>query len=141
MIAQPQLSRRGEAYGVEALDVDGMDLVSMYQASAGAVHRARGGGGPTLLVADTYRYLGHMAGDTEIYRSASEVEDWSLKDPIELLCTRLADAGLLDPEMLCRLEKEISDEVAAAEQVARMSPHPAIELAFQDVAAGSEVRQ
>ena len=35
-----------------------------------AVARARAGEGPTLIVADCYRFEGHHVGDTEVYRTA-----------------------------------------------------------------------
>lgn len=133
MIAQPVLSRRGEAYGVPSVDVDGMDLEAVHAASAEAVARARDGEGPSFIVADTYRYLGHMAGDTEIYRSADEVTRWQDRDPIELLRRRLTDAGVLDDAAWGAMQAEVAAEVEAAEQFARQSPFPAVETAFTDV--------
>src|SRR5688572_19827060 len=56
MVAQPEIRRRGEAYGVPSFDVDGMDVEAVANAAAEAVARARAGAGPTFLVADTYRY-------------------------------------------------------------------------------------
>ena len=43
--------------------VDGNDVDAVADAVGDAVARARGGGGPTLIEAVTYRWFGHYAGD------------------------------------------------------------------------------
>ncbi|HHG6298058.1 TPA: thiamine pyrophosphate-dependent dehydrogenase E1 component subunit alpha, partial [Streptococcus pneumoniae] len=94
MVAQTDLAQRGEAYGVPSFSGDGMNLREVYELASSAVDRARAGEGPTFLVFDTYRYLGHMAGDTEIYRSAEEVEAAKAHDPIDRLLSELIEADV-----------------------------------------------
>jgi len=53
------VAERGAAYRMPASVVDGQDAVAVYEATAGAVARARSGDGPTLLEAKTYRFLEH----------------------------------------------------------------------------------
>lgn len=133
MVAQRQLSQRGQAYGVPSVDVDGMDVLEVYNAAKEAVARARSGAGPTLIVADTYRYLGHMVDDTEMYRSAAEVEEWRSKDPIERLARRLIEANLLSPEQRDDIERGEVKAIDEAERFAKQSAFPSPELAFTDV--------
>ncbi|QIM17248.1 thiamine pyrophosphate-dependent dehydrogenase E1 component subunit alpha [Leucobacter insecticola] len=135
MVAQPDLSRRGEAYGVPSFNGDGMNLPEVFALTDAAVSRARAGEGPTLLVFDTYRYLGHMAGDTEIYRSADEVETAKKNDPIANLLEQLINAGVVTQEEWETMTKQIFEEVEAAEQFARNSPFPGVSEAFADVYA------
>ncbi|GAA3716211.1 thiamine pyrophosphate-dependent dehydrogenase E1 component subunit alpha [Streptomyces tremellae] len=135
MVAQLRISERGTAYGVPSVDVDGMDLVAVHEAATSAVRRARAGGGPTLIVADTYRYLGHMADDTQIYREPAEVDTWRERDPIAALARRLIAARHLTGDALGRLERDALHAVDAAEAFALASPHPAAESAFRDVYA------
>lgn len=135
MVAQTDLSKRGEAFGVPSVNGDGMDLQEVFEATAAAVARARAGEGPSFLVFDTYRYLGHMAGDTEIYRTPDEVEAAKAKDPIAKLLSRLVDQGVItDAEWEATAER-IVEEVEAAEQFARSSPFPDVSEAFTDVYA------
>lgn len=135
MVAQADLSKRGEAYGVPSVNVDGMDLPAVFEAADAAVRRARAGEGPSFLVFDTYRYLGHMAGDTEIYRSAEEVEAAKANDPITRLLTQLIEQGVITEEEWAATEKRLVEEVEAAEQFARNSPYPERAEAFTDVYA------
>lgn len=135
MVAEPQLSLRGTAYGVHSVDVDGMDVLAVFAEASAAVDRARIGCGPTLLIADTYRYLGHMAGDTEIYRAPSEIHDWEGRDPLTVLQLQLAAAGLATDEELEAVAAQARSVVDEAERFARASPAPPIESAFLDVEA------
>lgn len=135
MVAQPDLSRRGEAYGVPSVNVNGMRLGDVYDAADSAVSRGRAGDGPTLIVADTYRYLGHMAGDTEIYRSADEVQLWKESDPIAHLADSLRSFGLLDDTSWDDIQTLARGVVDDAEEFARNSPYPHPLLATTDVYA------
>lgn len=135
MVAQPDLTKRGEAYGVPSFSGDGMNLQEVYELASAAVARARAGEGPTLLVLDTYRYLGHMAGDTEIYRSAEEVEAAKANDPIDSLLAQLIEQGVITQAEWDTKTEQLFEEVEAAEQFARNSPFPDVSEAFTDVYA------
>ncbi|MFP3579330.1 thiamine pyrophosphate-dependent dehydrogenase E1 component subunit alpha [Arthrobacter sp. SIMBA_036] len=133
MVAQSDLRRRGEAYGVPSIDVDGMDIEAVNKAAASAVARARAGDGPTFIVADTYRYLGHMAGDTEIYRTKEQVEAWKGRDPIASLAARLLAQNVLTQNEIDDISREAAAAVDAAEAFAKASPYPDVADAFTDV--------
>lgn len=135
MVAQPDLSKRGEAYGVPSFNGDGMNLQEVFELATAAVERARAGEGPTLLVLETYRYLGHMAGDTEIYRTKDEVEQAKENDPIEKLLAQLIEQGVITAEQWEARRDELFAEVEEAEQFARNSPFPEAAEAFTDVYA------
>lgn len=135
MVAQPDLSKRGEAYGVPSFNGNGMDLQEVFELATAAVARARAGEGPSFLVLDTYRYLGHMAGDTEIYRTTEEVEAAKSNDPIEKLLAQLIEQGVITAEEWRTVSEELFVEVENAEQFARNSPYPEVSEAFTDVYA------
>jgi TPP-dependent pyruvate/acetoin dehydrogenase alpha subunit len=135
MVAQPDLAKRGEAYGVPSFNGNGMDLQEVFELASAAVDRARAGEGPSLLVLDTYRYLGHMAGDTEIYRTKEEVEAAKSNDPIEKLLAELIEAGVITAEEWEATSQQLFEEVEAAEQFARNSPYPDVSEATTDVYA------
>ena len=62
--------------------VDGMELDQVREAASEAVDLARSGGGPTLIEAVTYRYLGHSKSDANLYRTRDEISEWRERDPI-----------------------------------------------------------
>src|SRR5919199_1839646 len=69
-------------YGIPAHEVDGQDVLAVYEATRQAVERARRLDGPSFLACRTYRYAGHNVGDPEEYRSKDEVAEWRQQDPI-----------------------------------------------------------
>lgn len=73
---------RAAAYGLERVVVDGNDVDAVYETALGALGKAREGGGPSLIEADTYRHGGHSRADPGTYRPQREVEDWLARDPV-----------------------------------------------------------
>ena len=69
---EPRLSARGLGFGIPSWQVDGQDVVAVYLAMQQACEHMRGGGGPTVVEADTYRYFhqnGPFPGSAFGYRS------------------------------------------------------------------------
>jgi pyruvate dehydrogenase E1 component alpha subunit len=77
------LAQKALAYDMPCMQVDGNDLLAVYQATQEALERARSGNGPTLLELVTYRLQMHStADDPKKYRSDEEVAEWKKKDPL-----------------------------------------------------------
>ena len=94
MTAGGDLAGRGRAYGMPGIEVDGNDVLAVYAAHATRPRaRARSGGGPSLIVADTYRFYGHNVGEAIPYRSNAEVEERRKGDPILRYETWLQENG------------------------------------------------
>jgi len=81
--AVKDLAEKGAAYGLPSSSVDGNELNVVFEATAAAVERARGGGGPSFIELVTYRLGAHSSSDDPTrYRDHREVERWLLRDPI-----------------------------------------------------------
>lgn len=131
------LSIRADSYGMPGVTVDGQDVDAVRAATDEAVRRARAGEGPTLLDIITYRYVGHSMSDAPhgTYRTKDEVDQHRNRDPIEVLATRMREAGMLDDDRMAELEADVAAEVADAVQFAEESPEPAPEELWTDVLA------
>ena len=133
------LLARAEAFGVGAVEVDGMDIVAVRDAAAAAVARARAGGGPSMLLARTHRYYGHHVAEFDsAYREEGELERWRAEDPILRLASLLEDRGL-SAEDLATIEKETVAELDGVVERALASPVPAGEQVSAFVYAGTGV--
>ena len=88
-----QLVDRAASYAMAAARVDGNDVVAVRRTAVEAVDRARGGDGPTLIEALTYRWSGHSRSDPAQYRPRGELESWQQRDPIKRLREQLCDEG------------------------------------------------
>ncbi|MGW9046254.1 pyruvate dehydrogenase (acetyl-transferring) E1 component subunit alpha [Streptomyces lydicus] len=99
--AAPSLAHKAVGYGMPGRLVDGNDAPAVHEVLTEAVQRARGGGGPTLIEAVTYRIEAHTnADDATRYRADSEVETWRAHDPIALLEHELEARQLLTEEFV-----------------------------------------
>ncbi|MGR3936700.1 pyruvate dehydrogenase (acetyl-transferring) E1 component subunit alpha [Streptomyces sp. BRA346] len=111
--AAPSLAHKAVGYGMPGRLVDGNDAAAVHQVLGEAVRRARGGGGPTLVEAVTYRIDAHTnADDATRYRSDAEVEAWREHDPVALLEAAMRDRGLLDDDG-ARAVRESAERLAA----------------------------
>jgi len=123
---------RASAYGLERIVVDGNDADAVYGAAAAAIGKARGGGGPSLIEAMTYRYSGHSRADPGKYRPAGELEEWMKRDPIALYRARLLELGT--PEGALReVEKAVQRAVDEATEAAKESPPSPLDVIERDV--------
>jgi TPP-dependent pyruvate/acetoin dehydrogenase alpha subunit len=123
---------RAIAYGLPAEIVDGNDVVAVYDTMRTAVDQARGGEGPTVIEAQTYRHYGHSRADPAKYRPADEVERWMQRDPLRLARDRLTGLGVDEAE-IDAAEARVAQVVEAAVQEARDAPFPDPAQALTDV--------
>jgi 2-oxoisovalerate dehydrogenase E1 component len=121
----PSIAGRAQGYGLPGFEVDGNDVLAVYQAAGKAVARARGGNGPTLLECKTYRFRPHAEGMRDSgYRTHAEVEAWKKRDPIKIFTARLLEQGTAEQAELDRLETEVQQIAEEAATWARQSPMP-----------------
>jgi 2-oxoisovalerate dehydrogenase E1 component len=121
----PTVASRAASYGMPGMDLDGNDILAIHAAAAEAVHRARGGGGPTLLECRTYRTRPHAEGMGDFtYRTREEVEAWKPRCPIVRLRAHLLDAALASERELTALESQVGTVVEAAHRAAENAPWP-----------------
>jgi 2-oxoisovalerate dehydrogenase E1 component alpha subunit len=131
---------RAIGYGIAGLRVDGNDALAVYAAERWAADRARSNAGPTLIEFFTYRGEGHSTSDDpNVYRSAHEREEWPLGDPIERLKAHLIAVGEWTDERHETLERELDEEVKAAQREAEKNGilghglHHPFHTMFEDV--------
>jgi acetoin:2,6-dichlorophenolindophenol oxidoreductase subunit alpha len=123
---------RARAYGLEPLLVDGNDADAVYRVARELVAKARGGGGPSLVEAETYRFSGHSRADPATYRPPGELDAWLKRDPVTLYRSRLLELGLAE-STLRDVEREVQRAVDEATEAARSSPPSPREVIEQDV--------
>jgi pyruvate dehydrogenase E1 component alpha subunit len=122
-----ELWKWASGYGLPSIQVDGMNVLAVYEAMREAVTRARDGGGPTFLEAVCYRFRGHggSGDDTRTgYRGMEERTAWDAVDPVTLHFQYLSGAGLLTTAARDQMSDEIMAEVIDAFAFAIASPNP-----------------
>ncbi|MFJ9114856.1 thiamine pyrophosphate-dependent dehydrogenase E1 component subunit alpha [Streptomyces sp. NPDC102394] len=130
-VARPAADR-APAYGVPGEVVDGNDVVAVRETVAALAERARAGGGPAIVEAETYRHFGHSRADPAAYRPAEEVERWLKHDPLDLARGRLAELGV-EEETVTAADDRARAAVQEAVEAAKNAPPPDPREALTDV--------
>lgn len=131
--AETEFYRRGTAFRIPGMKVNGMDVLEVRQAAEIAFKYVREGNGPVLMELNTYRYRGHSMSDPAKYRTREEVQEQrEHNDPIERLKKELAAAGV-DEDRLKDIDKSIRATVADAADFAEQSPEPDPAELYTDV--------
>jgi len=140
--ASQTLAQKALAHGIRGVQVDGNDVLAVYQITCEALDLARSGGGSTFIECETYRMSDHTtADDARRYRDPEEVEAWKERDPLLrmrrfLEQQRLWSSG--DQEQLeLTLQERINGSVTTMESI----PPPQAEEMFRFTAHSLSSRQ
>ena len=121
----PDVGRRAANYGLPGEEVDGNDVLAVWEASRRAVERARTGGGATLIECKTYRTRSHAEGMGDFtYRTREEVEAWKAKCPIATLKNRLIGGLGFTAGELDAIEASVVVLVRESREKAEAAPPP-----------------
>jgi acetoin:2,6-dichlorophenolindophenol oxidoreductase subunit alpha len=123
---------RAPGYRLPAEVIDGNDVVVVRAAVARAAGRARAGGGPTVLEAQTYRHFGHSRTDPATYRPPGEVAEWLSRDPLTVARTRLEALGV-PAGSVTAADERAAGLVAEAVEQAKQAPPPDAGQALTDM--------
>jgi len=117
-------------FNMQSYQVDGNNVIEVYEASREAVERCRSGNGPVFMEFLTYRYRGHVGPDDNIQgthtdiRPKEELHLWLKKDPILQLEKYLLDNSLMNESTMTEYKKVVSDEINEAVKYAVESKFP-----------------
>ncbi len=132
--AQTELFRRGESFGIQGEQVDGMDVRFVRDAAQRAIEHARSGKGPYILEMMTHRYRGHSMSDPAKYRSRDEVSTMRAeRDPIDQVKKRILDNKYASEDDLKQIEKQVRAIVNEAAEFATNGKEPAPSELYTDV--------
>merc|ERR1711977_453103 len=132
---EPCIYKKGPAFGMPGVLVDGMDVMAVRKVAEEAIARARRGDGPTLIECETYRYRGHSLADPDELRKPEEKEFYAKRDPIPKFREYLIKQGLATEKELKEWEKQVEDEVEEAVEFADASERPGKEQLLENVFA------
>jgi len=131
--ANTELVVRAQAYGIAGFQVDGNDVLAVYETTRRAIDHARQGEGPALIEAKTMRMKGHAEHDDAWYVPLELLAEWKAKDPIERFERYLLENGVMSEPERESILGHIHEEVSAATDFAERSPFPEGEFALGGV--------
>ena len=133
-VAGGSVSNRADGYGSPGVTVDGQAVLDVFEVAKEAVGRARAGEGPTLIEAQTYRYLGHAGHDDPLtYRSEEEQEYYMNRDCIATFKKYILDSSFANENELGEIENNCEAAIATSVKFADDSPYPSDDALTEDV--------
>ncbi|MGK2908237.1 MAG: thiamine pyrophosphate-dependent dehydrogenase E1 component subunit alpha [Sphingobium sp.] len=130
-----KISERAAGYGMPGITVNGNDPDEMYGAAKVAIDRARAGEGPTLIEAMTFRFNGHLLGESGGYMDKDLYAEAQTKDPMPVLRARLIAEDIASEDELKSIEADIDARIDAALTAAMDAPFPDLAELKRDVFA------
>jgi len=132
LTAGPGVVARAQALGVAGFAVDGNDVQAVSELARRLVAEVRGGHGPRLLHAVTWRVRGHLSADQQGYRAPEDIAAATETDPISRTRQHLLHTGTPQQD-LAAIEEQVANEVRNALAFAEASPLPHAHQAFNEV--------
>ena len=129
------LSYRAKAYGIQGFNIDGNDLEKVIMTAQRCIRLLKEKNSPSLIIANTYRHMGHSIHDPRSYRARDEEMQWQKKDPILRYEKILKKDGILNNDIIDTIENEIDREISKAVDYARNSKKPEIKELFEHIYA------
>ncbi|NQU85564.1 MAG: thiamine pyrophosphate-dependent dehydrogenase E1 component subunit alpha [Mariniphaga sp.] len=126
----PNISESAVPFGIKSFQIDGNDVLEVFEVSKKAVETCRNGEGPVFIEFLTYRKRGHVGPDDNIQgthtdiRPKQEIEAWLLKDPIDLQEKYFTDNKISTKEELKKIKNQVKNEVNEAIEFALSSNYP-----------------
>lgn len=126
--------KRGEIFGIPGVQVNGQNVLEVFEAGKKVVEHVRAGKGPYVMEMETYRYRGHSMSDPAKYRTKEEVEEYKEKhDPIENVKRIIFSENFASEDDLKKVEDEIKAIINDAVEFAKSSPEPDANELFTDI--------
>ncbi|MBN2050489.1 MAG: pyruvate dehydrogenase (acetyl-transferring) E1 component subunit alpha [Spirochaetales bacterium] len=123
----------GQAYGMQAQQLNGMDVLEVYTAIKRALENLRKDGLPGFLEIRTYRYKGHSMSDPAKYRTREELESYKAQDPILILKKALIETGMITEKEFEEMDGKAKAQAEDAVLFAEESPEPDREALYEHV--------
>lgn len=118
---------KGIGYGIEAVSIDGNDILEVYNTVKHYAESIRQQPRPILIECKTFRLRGHEEASGTKYYPDGLIEQWEEKDPILRFEQFCIDAGYLNEEEIAEMKSEIEKHILSELEVADSFGQPEID--------------
>jgi 2-oxoisovalerate dehydrogenase E1 component subunit alpha len=126
------LHERAKGFGLDAMAVDGNDVLAVHAATRLMVERVRAGGAPGFVEAHTYRMSGHSTSDDpKRYRDPADLASWEAHDPLTRVRSLLESRAWADEAYFAAVAADAAELAAEARRACSAIPEPSLEDTFR----------
>lgn len=111
-------------YGMEGVQVDGNNILDVYDTVQKYAASMRENPRPILLEAMTFRMRGHEEASGTKYVPKELMETWAKKDPIENYQHFLLEEKVIDEKYIDTLRKKLKKEIDTGIQIGNQETYP-----------------
>ncbi|WP_319415103.1 pyruvate dehydrogenase (acetyl-transferring) E1 component subunit alpha [Marispirochaeta aestuarii] len=129
------LAQMGYAYDIPGKQLNGMQVMEVYDEFVNAVKSIREKPHPLFYEIKTYRYRGHSMSDPAKYRTPEELEEYKQQDPISILLKQMQEEKLITEKEYKKMDNDIKAICDEAVDFAEKSPEPELSALYEDVFA------
>lgn len=122
---------KGPAYGMEARQVDGNNVLEVFNVVKEIAESIRNNPRPVLLEAMTFRMRGHEEASGTKYVPQELFVQWAKKDPVDNYERFLVDENILDAFSVSNIRKEIKQEIEEGLKSAFAEPMPVADTSIE----------
>jgi pyruvate dehydrogenase E1 component alpha subunit len=126
-LAETNISKKAEIFKMNAVKIDGNNVIEVYKASKAAIEKARYDKEPALIECQTYRWMGHSGASDDLnegLRNKAEWDYWKSRCPVKMFEESLLQNGVISETEIAYTRKVISKHVEDSVIFARESPVP-----------------
>jgi 2-oxoisovalerate dehydrogenase E1 component len=122
---------KGPAYGMEAVQVDGNNVLAVYDLIKTLAEDLRERPRPVLVEALTFRMRGHEEASGTKYVPAELMQEWATKDPVENYEKWLLAEGIISETARIQMRESIKAEIEKGWQETEAAPAPVADAAAE----------
>lgn len=116
------LSVKGIGYGMESQQIDGNNILTVYDTIKTYANSMKNDPRPLLLECKTFRMRGHEEASGTKYVPAELFEEWAKKDPVANYESYLIEEGVLNDSSVESLRKEYKNQIDIALEASFAEP-------------------
>ncbi len=113
---------KGIGYGMEAVQMDGNNIIEVYETIRKIRHSQAKKPRPFLVEAMSFRMRGHEEASGTKYYPDGLQDKWALKDPIDNFEKFLLDEGVIDEGYIMRIKADIKKQISDSWKAAEAEP-------------------
>lgn len=132
-----RLADRGIGYGIESMQIDGNNILEVYETISKCTEEIRKNPRPVLIECMTFRMRGHEEASGTKYVPKELFEIWAEKDPVDNFEKYLIEQEIIDEDFANDIRYQFKKEIDQAIEVAFSEPDilPDTETEMRDMYA------
>ncbi len=132
-----RLADRGIGYGIESMQIDGNNILEVYETISKCTEEIRKNPRPVLIECMTFRMRGHEEASGTKYVPKELFEIWAEKDPVDNFEKYLIEQEIIDEDFANDIRYQFKKEIDHAIEVAFSEPDilPDTETEMRDMYA------